>query len=123
MPSPRHKPRQEKLFYSIKEVADLLGVAQSLLRYWEKNFPSIAPKKTEKGTRQYRKEDVDEIRLIHYLVKTRGMTLSGARQKLNENRGNVILTEAITTRLQTIRAELMRLKEEFDELSEEYNSL
>lgn len=115
--------KQEKIFYTIKEVADLLGIKQSQLRYWEKQFVQVSPSRTEKGTRQYSKEDVEEIRLIHYLIKERRMTLPGARKKLKENRSNVVRTEEITTRLQTIRAELMRLKVEFDELEEEFDAL
>jgi len=120
---PAIKFKQEKMFYSIKEVADKFNVNQSLLRYWEKEFPSIKPTKTDKGTRQYRKEDVDEIRLIHHLVKEKGLTLPGARQKLKENRGSVILTEEIVDRLKNIRIELMKLKIEFDELNEEYSQM
>ena len=120
---PAIKFKQEKMFYSIKEVADMFNVNQSLLRYWEKEFPSIKPVKTDKGTRQYRKEDVDEIRLIHHLVKEKGLTLPGARQKLKENRGNVIRTEEIVDRLKNIRIELMKLKTEFDELDEEYSQV
>ena len=118
---PAIKFKQGKMFYSIKEVADIFGVNQSLLRYWEKEFPSINPAKTDKGTRQYRKEDVDEIRLIHYLVKEKGMTLPGAKQKLKENRDGIIHTQEIMDHLKNIRAELMQLKTEFDELDEEYN--
>ena len=120
---PAIKFKQEKMFYSIKEVADKFNVNQSLLRYWEKEFPSIKPTKTDKGTRQYRKEDVDEIRLIHYLVKEKGLTLPGARQKLKENRENIVRTEEIADRLRNIRTELMKLKTEFDELNEEYNQV
>ena len=101
----------------------MFDVNQSLLRYWEKEFPSIKPTKTDKGTRQYRKEDVDEIRLIHYLVKDKGMTLLGAKQKLKENRSNVSRTQDIIDRLKNIRSELMKLKTEFDELDEEYNQV
>ena len=115
--------KQEKLFYSIKEVADLFDVNQSLLRYWEKEFPSVKPTKTAKGTRQYRKEDIEEIRRIHYLVKEKGLTLPGAKQKLKENPESVVQTEEIVTRLKGIRAELMKLKTEFDELDEEYDEV
>ena len=117
------KFKQEKIFYSIKEVADMLGVSQPLLRYWEKEFSSIQPSKTTKGTRQYKKEDIEEIRLVHYLVKGKGMTLSGAKQKLKENRENVIQTEEIVDRLKNIREELMKFKNEFDELDKEYDNL
>ena len=113
--------KQEKLFYSIKEVADVFDVEASLLRYWEKEFPSVKPPRTAKGTRQYRKEDIEEIRRIHYLVKEKGLTLSGAKQKLKENPESVAQTEEIVTRLKAVRAELMKLKTEFDELDEEYD--
>ena len=120
---PAIKFKKEKMFYSIKEVADLFDVNQSLLRYWEKEFPSIKPAKTDKGTRQYRKEDIEEIRLVHNLVKEKGMTLPGAKQKLKENRDNVVHTQEIIDRLKDIRVELMKLKTEFDELDEEYNQM
>jgi DNA-binding transcriptional MerR regulator len=115
--------KQEKIFYSIKEVAEMFDVNQSLLRFWEKEFPTIKPVKTDRGTRQYRKEDVEEIRLVHHLVKERGMTLPGAKQKLKENRDGVVRTEEITERLKYIRDELMKLKIEFDELEKEMERL
>jgi len=115
--------KQDKIFYSIKEVAEMFDVNQSLLRFWEKEFPTIKPDKTERGTRQYRKEDIEEIRLIHHLVKERGMTLPGAKQKLKENREGVVRTEEITERLRFIRDELMKLKTEFDELEKEMERL
>jgi Predicted transcriptional regulators len=110
------KLKQEKLVYSITEVADMLNVNPSLLRYWEKEFDFIQPHKSAKGTRQYRKEDVEALRLVHYLVKEKGLTLAGARQKLKENRETVIRTEDIVHRLKIIREELLLLKNEFDEL-------
>ena len=71
--------RDLKLYYSISEVAQMFDVNESLLRFWEKEFPQISPKKGSRGVRQYRKEDVETIRLIYHLVKERGMTLPGAR--------------------------------------------
>ena len=70
-----------KLYYSIGEVAEMFNVNESLLRFWEKEFPVIRPKKNAKGTRQYRKEDLENIRLIYHLVKEKGMTLYVARAK------------------------------------------
>ena len=115
--------KQEKLFYSIKEVADMFQISQPTLRYWETEFPSIKPSRTAKGTRQYRKEDVEEIRLIHYLVKERKMTIEGAKQKLKENKETVAQTGEVVTRLQGIKSELLKLKDEFDELEVEYNRI
>ncbi|MBQ2044931.1 MAG: MerR family transcriptional regulator, partial [Bacteroidaceae bacterium] len=72
-------PKNLKLYYSISEVAAQFGVAESLLRYWEKEFPSIKPKKTNRQVRQYSAQDIEEIDLIYNLVKVRGMKLSAAR--------------------------------------------
>ena len=67
--------KELKLYYSISEVARMFGVNESLLRYWEKEFPIISPKKVGGNIRQYRKEDIENIRQIYYLVKEKGMTL------------------------------------------------
>ena len=80
----------EKFYFSIGEVAQLFGLNESTLRFWEKEFDEISPRKTKKGTRYYRQEDIEQIRLIYHLVKERGMTLSGARRKLKENRETTV---------------------------------
>ena len=113
------KFKQEKLFYSITEVAEMLEVSSSLLRYWEKEFDFIKPHKSAKGTRQYKKEDIEDIRLVYYLVKEKGLTLAGAKQKLKENKDTVINTEDLVFRLKEIREELASLRDEFDELEKE----
>lgn len=106
-----------KLYYSISEVAEIFGVNESLLRYWEKEFPKIAPKKNAKGTRQYTQEDIEEIRLVYHLVKERGMTLPGARQKLRDNRDGEQGKLAIITHLKAVKEELLAMKRELDECS------
>lgn len=103
-----------KLFYSISEVARMFGVNESLLRYWEKEFPQITPKKGSRGIRQYRKEDVETIRLIYHLVKEKGMTLPGARQKLKDNRETTIRNFEIINRLKEIKEELLAMKNALD---------
>lgn len=103
-----------KLFYSISEVAQMFGVNESLLRYWEKEFPQITPKKGSRGIRQYRKEDVETIRLIYHLVKEKGMTLPGARQKLKDNKETTIRNFEIINRLRGIREELLAMKNALD---------
>jgi DNA-binding transcriptional MerR regulator len=110
--------KQEKLFYSIAEVAEMFDVNASLLRYWEKEFTTIRPHKSDKGTRQYRKEDIESIRRIHHLVKEKGLTLAGAKERLktDESKGSGIETGEIVFRLKNVRAELLALKQEFDEL-------
>ena len=75
-----------KLYYSISEVAETIGINQSLLRFWEKEFSSfIKPCKNDKGTQFYNNEDIEIIKQIHFLVKTQGLTLSDANQKLKQH--------------------------------------
>ena len=99
----------------------MFGVTEPTLRYWEKEFDTIKPTKTAGGTRQYKDEDIEAIRLIHYLVKEKGLTLAGAKQKLKENKDTVINTEEIVHRLKKVREELVFLRDEFETL-EKVNS-
>lgn len=76
---------QKKLYYPIGEVSKMFNVNSSLLRYWEKQFPSlIKPQKNRKGNRFYTSQDIENIRAIYFLVKEQGMTLDGAKKKLKE---------------------------------------
>ncbi len=105
----------KKLFYSIREVAAIFDVNESLLRYWEKEFPKqIAPKKTLKGTRQYTEQDIESIRLVYHLVKERKMSLSGARLSLQATKGKNVERAQVINRLQAVRDELMAMKKELD---------
>lgn len=110
-----------KLFYSIGEVADMLNVKGSLLRFWEKEFPQIAPNKAGRGIRQYRKEDVETIKLIYHLVKEKGMTLSGARQRLADNRDAVTRNFEAITKLKEIKKELLAIRKELDRVPNSKN--
>ena len=103
-----------KLYYSIAEVAQMFGVNQSQLRYWEKEFPQISPKTAGRGVRQYRKEDVETIGLIYHLVKEKGMTLTGARQKLKDNKEGAARNYEIISRLKAVKEELLAIKKELD---------
>ena len=105
-----YNPNKElKLYYSIGEVAKMFDENESLLRYWEKEFPIISPKKAGGNVRQYRKEDIENIRLVYHLVKEKGMTLQGAKQKLKMNRETTIRTTEILDRLKLIREELVSI--------------
>ena len=99
--------KELKLYYSISEVAKMFGVNESLLRYWEKEFPMIAPKKAGGNIRQYRKEDIENIRLVYHLVKEKGMTLAGAKQRLKMNKETAMNTAEILERLKEIKKELL----------------
>ena len=106
--------KELKLYYSIGEVADMFGVNPSLLRFWEKEFPQISPKTAGRGIRQYRKEDVETIGLIYHLVKEKGMTLPGARQRLKDNKEATVRNYEIVNKLKAIKEELLAIKRELD---------
>lgn len=111
-----YNPEKElKLYHSIGEVAEMFDVPETLLRYWEKVFPEyISPQKAGRNIRQYRKEDIEQIRIIYHLVKEKGMTLSGARQAIQKNKTGVVQTAEVVTRLKQIREELVNMKNELD---------
>jgi DNA-binding transcriptional MerR regulator len=113
-----YNPNKElKKFYSISEVAAKFGVAESLLRYWEKEFPNIKPKKTEsRGVRKYTAEDIEEIGIVHNLLKVRGMKISAARQVLEKNREGANNTAEVLRRLQSLRDELVEISNELKDL-------
>lgn len=75
----------EKIYYSTGEVAKMFNVAPSLIRFWESEFDIIQPKKNRKGNRQFTKEDIDNVRIVHHLVKEKGFTLQGANEMLKSN--------------------------------------
>ncbi|MCC8154715.1 MAG: MerR family transcriptional regulator [Tannerellaceae bacterium] len=112
------KDKDTKLYYSISEVAHMFNVNESTLRFWEKEFDNIRPRKTGKGTRFYKQEDIEAVRLIYYLVKEKGMTLAGARQRLKDNKETTIRQADIVNRLKQVKEELLSLKEAFDAIDE-----
>ncbi len=101
----------EKVYYSIGEVADLFEVNPSLIRFWEKEFDILKPQKNQKGNRLFTKQDIDNLRLIYHLVKERGYTLQGAREKLKQNREDVEKRAEIVDSLYRIRNFLEDLKQ------------
>lgn len=107
-----------KLYYSISEVAEMFGVAESALRYWEKVFTHIRPKTTAAGARQYTKENIEQIRVVHNLVKVRGYKLEAAKKMLAQNRKGVEKSSEILTRLIEARDELKQLKKQLDTIQE-----
>ena len=101
----------DKLFYTISEVAQELGVSETLLRYWEKEFPTqIKPKKGSRGVRRYTKEDIEKIRIIYDLVKVRGLKLAAAREVLKQNRQGVSQPLEAVQRLRKVKEELLAMK-------------
>lgn len=108
------KEKTQKLYFSISEVARLFDVNESTLRFWEKEFDSIQPRKTKNGTRYYKQEDIDNVRVVYHLVKEQGMTLAGAKQKLKDNREGAIRRAELVSRLQQIKEELIGLRDAFE---------
>ena len=105
----------DKLYYSIGEVARAFDVNTSLIRFWEKEFDIIQPKKNRKGNRYFTPEDIKNFKIIFHLVKEQGYTLEGARNALNENKKLLIDEIDLIFRLEKIRSEILSLKTYFDE--------
>ena len=102
----------EKLFYPIGEVAQMFDVSVSSIRYWEKEFNILKPKKNKKGNRMFTKKDVENLRIIYNLTKERGFTLEGAKRKLRENKTDTIDNIEIISHLKNIRKFLVDFREE-----------
>lgn len=104
------------MFYSISEVAEMFDVQPTLLRYWEKHFPQIVPKRLNRNVRQYTREDIDRIRVVYNLVKVRGLKLDAAAKLMKKNKGGEEQkTEAIGL-LRDIRKELLDIKDKLNQL-------
>jgi len=102
----------DKLYYSIGEVASLFDVNASLIRYWEKEFDILKPQKNKKGNRLFTPQDLDNLRIIYHLVKERGFTLQGAKDKLRENKQDVLNKVEAIDSLNRLRSFLLELKEQ-----------
>ena len=104
-----------KLYYSIKEVSEIVGVNSSVLRFWEKEFPHIAPKRNDRKTRFYTRENIDDIKQIYFLLKEQGLTLEGAKLQLKHKKKKLLSSQQIIEKLTLIRQELEDLKKSLDE--------
>ncbi|MDG2138804.1 MAG: MerR family transcriptional regulator [Flavobacteriales bacterium] len=102
----------KKLFYQIGEIANKLNVNVSLIRFWEKEFDVLKPKKNKKGNRLFTQKDYDNLKIIYHLVKERGFTLNGAKRKLKENKEDKTDSLSIVSHLKEIRKFLVELKEQ-----------
>jgi len=101
-----------KLYYSIGEVAKRFGVKTSLIRFWEKEFDIIKPKKNKKGNRLFTQDDMDNFFVIYHLVKERGFTLDGAKRKLKDNKSGTENNAQVVKSLGKIKEFLLELKKE-----------
>ncbi|MDZ4846339.1 MAG: MerR family transcriptional regulator [Chitinophagales bacterium] len=108
-----------KLYYSISEVAEMLKVSASLLRFWETEFDILKPKKNRQGNRLFTDEDIKNLRVIHHLVRERGFTLEGAKKKLKENRETTLHNTEVIQSLKKLRSFLVEVKESLGEAPEQ----
>ena len=106
-----------KLYYSIKEVAQMLNVSESMLRFCEKEVPMIKPKTTGNNIRQYTEDDIANIKMVYNLVKVRGFKLAAARKMLKENKSAVSSNTKAMELLISLRDELQKMKKQFDYLT------
>ena len=99
----------DKKYYRIREVAEILGLPTSTLRFWESKFTVIKPKRTESGARLYTPSDIETIRIVHYLVKEKGLKLDAAQEEVRRNRHGISRRYEAITRLRDVRDRLQSL--------------
>jgi DNA-binding transcriptional MerR regulator len=104
----------EKSYFTIGEVAELFNVSTSLIRFWEQEFEILQPKKNKKGNRLFTRKDLDNLRIIYTLVKERGFTLKGAKEKLKSHSSEVSKSIQIKESLLKIKGFLIELKENLE---------
>lgn len=105
-----------KLYYSIKEVAEMIGVSEPTLRYWETEFPHLKPRTTGNKVRQYTEKDIEDIKIIYNLIKVRGFKIAAARKMISSNRQGVDTSSKVLEKLIAVREELKELKTQLDSI-------
>ncbi|MFO8055431.1 MAG: MerR family transcriptional regulator [Bacteroidales bacterium] len=110
----RKKEQPEKMYYTIGEVAGMFNLNTSNIRFWEKEFDIIKPRRTQRGDRYFTATDVAHFHQIYHLVKERGYTLKGAREKLKSDRQSTEEASEISARLKKVRQFLLELREQLD---------
>lgn len=99
----------EKKYYKIKDVSELLGVQTSTLRYWEREFPECAPRRSHTNIRYYTSKDIETLRMINYLLKVKGLKIEAAKEQMRVNRKNISKRVDIIETLTRTRDELKRI--------------
>lgn len=113
---PLNPNKNLKLYYSIKEVAEMFKVSESLLRFWETEFPTLHPKVTSNKVRQYSDADIKQVRNIYNLVKVRGFKIAAARAMISKNPDSVDKSADILSTLTSVKQQLQDLKKQLDTL-------
>ncbi len=111
---PRTRKKVEKMYFTIGEVARLFDVNTSLIRFWENEFEIIKPHRNKKGNRFFTRADVDNFHIIYNLVKERGYTLQGAKEKLKNNPQDALNEFELIKTLKNMREFLVKIRESLD---------
>jgi DNA-binding transcriptional MerR regulator len=109
----------EKSYFTIGEVAEMFGVSTSLVRFWEQEFDILQPKKNKKGNRLFTRKDLDNLKIIYHLVKERGYTLKGAKERLKTEGTDVSKELQVLESLERLKNFLLELKADVDDDTEE----
>jgi DNA-binding transcriptional MerR regulator len=105
-----NKEPNEKIYYSIGEVSKIIGISTSKIRFWEKEFDSIKPKKNKKGNRIFNKKELNKLKLIHHLLKEKKYTIDGAKKKMRKNPEKTETHQKVIENLKKIKAELIEIR-------------
>ncbi len=90
--------KNKKLYYSIREVGQIIGVSESTLRFWEKEFPHVKPRTAgQSNVRQYTEKNIEDLKIIYNLIKVRGFKIAAAREYLKNNRDGADKSSNIST--------------------------
>lgn len=107
--------KSNKLYYSIKEAGQIVGVSESTLRFWEKEFPHVRPHTArQSNVRQYTEKNIEDLKVIHNLIKVRGFKIAAAREYLKNNREGADKSSEVITLLQDTLSELQDIKKYLD---------
>jgi DNA-binding transcriptional MerR regulator len=106
------EPEQKKLYYSIGEVSKMFDVSASLIRFWESEFDILQPRKNRKGNRLFSQKDIDNLKLIYYLVKEKRFTIEGAKNKLKTGKDKNLEQMEMVKSLESLKSFLLEIKKE-----------
>ena len=108
-----------KLYYTIKEVSEMLEIEQSTLRFWEKNFPQIVPHRSMCDHRMYTLNEIEQVKVINYLLKEKKMKIEGAQNIQKKDYDKIRKEQIISDKLKCVKKEIVQLRKEFMKLSKE----
>lgn len=110
--------KPQRIYHTMGEVAEMLDISTTTIRFWESRFPILKPRRNRKGNRLFSPTDLENLKLIYHLVKEQGMTLEGAKKAINDNRDEILRKAEIIERLLGVKAMLLEIKQELDDDSD-----